>query len=126
MTKKPRIFRREDCWEFLEDAMSDVLSDRDERALFNLRKAARIWHAGLYNEAGGWSDDRRGGKSGKREPKPQERVMLEYALKIPARGGGGRGRKNRWRLTAEHFYPEAFDDELERIADRLRKINPEK
>ena len=127
MTKKPPIVRPEDCWAILELAMSDVLSDRfEERALFNLRRAARIWHAGLYNKAGGWSDDRRGATPGKRKPKAKVVAMLEYARSVPAQGGGGRGRKNRWRLTAEHYYPDAGEGQLRRVADRLRKINTEK
>jgi hypothetical protein len=127
MTKKPPIIRPEDCWAILELAMSDALSDGrwDERALFNLRRAARIWDAGQYNEAGGWRDDRRAGKSGKRKPKATDAIMLKYALSLPA-SGGGRGHKSRWTLAAEKFNPEANTDEIANIARRLKNLNPTK
>jgi hypothetical protein len=90
------------------------------KAMRYFKRAHQTYRAGQRNEMSGITEDRRGGSIGARRTKATVANMLAYAENLP-KGGGGRGNKSRWRLTAEHFHPTATPDRLASIARRLKR-----
>jgi hypothetical protein len=92
----------------------------EQKALRYFRRALETYKGGLRNEMSGITKDRRGGSIGPRRMRGATAEMLAYAESLPRRGGG-RSRKSRWRLAAEHYNPDASDDRLAAIVRRLKR-----
>jgi len=121
--KKIRIPRGEDCWPWLEAAMNAEIDGHPDKRDRTFRVAVSIYRSAANSAARRERTDRRGGTTGKREPKERDADMLDYALSLPE-GGGGRGHKSRWRQAAEHYNKDASPEALQNIARRMKRLNP--
>jgi hypothetical protein len=84
--------------------------------------ACRVYQAAAEAEARGETSERRGAPTGKREPTDKMADALDYALSRPETGAG-RGRKGRWQLAVERFFPEASAGEQKKLVRRLKRLS---